>query len=277
MLEFFLFRIKVYPSIQSNMFFSPMSPSQILTKVIKSNPSAELIKSMTWHVGNVTSIDDRSLYFRVGRITKSTREIFRDGNFEELVFEEAPYTHVLMDTDLELCAIAKKFKLSLYTRGIASQFVRLLNNSDLGKEIGAYFERGEVSDPKDFLSHLRNSQVVSKFWVTFTRPNPFDANEDFIKPMGRLLHESKGERGKTEIEGGQLEAERLEDLARSAAATGDDAGAVMILKGRKDKQRKSLKSNPAIYTTDADIADITQKENMIKEIRNYYKRIRSEH
>lgn len=63
--------------------------------------------------------------------------------------------------------------------------------------------------------------------MTFSRPNAFDAN-DFVKPFQGLLAAAHGEKGKAELMGGALKSESLEELARSAAATGNDAGATMI-------------------------------------------------
>ena len=82
MLEFQMFRIKVYPSPQGFLFEPPKTPSEILKDVILSLPSAELRKGMIWHIGNLSPIKEGGLYFRIGRTTKSTLEIYENGNFE---------------------------------------------------------------------------------------------------------------------------------------------------------------------------------------------------
>lgn len=273
-LEFQLFRIQVYPPIQGQLFEPRKTPSEILKEVIYSLPSARLRRGMTWHVGNVTQLDEKALYFRLGRITQQTREVYHDGQFEEQAFEEAPYTHVLLDLELEVCAVARKIKLAVNTARIARQLARLLEKSTGNVKLQADFDIKEIYDPKDFLTHLRQARVISKFWVTFSRPNAFDVNKDFIKPMQKLLNESAGDEGKTELEGDNLNKDSLEELARSAASVGNDAGALLQPQEKRHRVRKSLKGNPATYVTEADIADEQQKKNMIQEIRDMYQRLR---
>jgi len=273
MLEFQMFRIKVYPSMQGFLFEHPKTPSEILKDVILSLPSAELRKGMIWHIGNLSPIKEGGLYFRIGRTTKSTLEIYENGNFEEQEFETAPYTHVVLDIQLEVCAIAKKAKLSPKTTGIANQFVRLLNESIRARQIKASFEINEINDPTDFITHLRQAFSVSKFWVTFSRPNAFDVNEDFIKPTQKLLKDSNGEKGKTQLEGDNLNPEGLEDIARSAASTGNDAAAWLQTSDTSQKVRKRLKGNPIIVRQE-DVADPEHKMKMLHLIRENYKSVR---
>ena len=112
MINFHLFRIMVYPSKQIDMFEKEKTPSQILRETIQSFPSVELRKGKIWHIGNVTPIDDIGIYFRVGRTSKYKIEVYQDGNFIDEEFDAAPYTHTLLDIELEICAIAEKPKLS---------------------------------------------------------------------------------------------------------------------------------------------------------------------
>jgi len=273
MLEFQLFRIKVYPSNQISFLEPPKTPSEILQDVIFSVPSAELRKGMIWHIGNVSIIEEGGLYFRIGRTTKSTLEIYEDGNFDEQEFDTAPYTHVILDTRIEVCAIAKKPKLSPKTMGIANQFVRLLNESKRTQQIEASFDIDEINDPTDFIDHLRQAFSVSKFWVTFSRPNAFDVNEDFVKPTQKLLVDSNGEKGKTEVEGDNLNTESLEDIARSAASTGNDATAWLQPSETSQKIIKRLKGNPIIVRQE-DVADPEHKMMILRHIRENYKRVR---
>jgi len=273
MLEFQLFRMKVYPSKQLSLIEPPKTPPEILKDVILSLPSAELRKDMIWHIGNVSTLEEGGLYFRIGRTTKSTLEIYKDGNFDEQEFETAPYTHVILDIWLEVCAIARKPKLSPKTTGIANQFVRLLNESKRTRQIEASFDIDEINDPTDFIDHLRQAFSVSKFWVTFSRPNAFDVNEDFVKPTRKLLEDSNGEKGKTELEGDNLNTESLEDIARSAASTGDDASAWLQTSETSQKARKRLKGNPIIVMQE-DVSDPAHRMKILHLIREKYKRVR---
>jgi hypothetical protein len=273
MLEFQLFRIKAYPPIQTQLFTKPKSPPEILQETIRSHPSVELRKGMIWHIGNILNIDKDGLYFRVGRTTKSMIAVYQNGNFADEEFETAPYTHVILDVPLEICGIANNSKLSPKTRGIANRFIRLLNESDYARNLKAKFEIGEINDPEDFVTHLLRAYSISKFWITFSRPNIFDANEDFVKPMGKVLKELDGEKGKTELDGPKLKPSGLEELARSAASTGNDASALLIEEETGRKVKKRLKGNP-ITLSQEDVADKKQRKNLLQRIRDLYRKIR---
>jgi hypothetical protein len=126
MLDFQLFRLKIYPSRQLLLFEKEKIRLEILKETIYSLPSLELRKGTVWHIGNVTELDKTGLYFRIGRTSTSTIEIYKNGNFIDEQFETAPYTHLVLDINLEICAIAKKPRLSPKISGIANQFVKII-------------------------------------------------------------------------------------------------------------------------------------------------------
>jgi len=272
MLDFQLFRIKVYPSKQ--MFLEgSKKPSEILLETIKSLPSVELRRGMISHLGNVCEIDEAGLYFRVGRTTKAKREIYQEGNFIDAEFEEAPYTHVVLDVPTEVCAIAKKTKLSPSPKGIANQLIGLFAGSETAQYYNAKFEIDWLKDPKDLITHLQQAYAISRFSITFSRPNPFDAEEDIIKPFNEFIKEAQAEKGKAQVEGENLKPQPLEGLARSAAATGNDAAARL----RLDKEQKAttirLRENPVFIQHD-DVSGDEQKRSLLKKIKDRYEQLR---
>ena len=279
MLEFQLFRIKVFPQYRDLFAQNATSPEptrlEILRETITSLPHAEFQEGVTWHLGNVSAIDDTGLYFRLGRTSTSTLEIFNEdeGTFVDQEFETAPYTHAVVDVDLGVCAIAKKTRLSPTTTGIARQFERLLNRSRRAIELLATFKIDDVKDPNDFISQLRHAHSISKFWVTFTKPNPFDADRDFVQPAQRMLNAFNGDKGKTEVKGKTLDAEKLEAVARSAAATGDNAGASLKPSERATLVKKQLKGS-AVNVSQEDVAEEEEKLGLIRLVRDCYRRIR---
>ena len=115
-------------------------------------------------------------------------------------------------------------------------------------------------------------------WIAFSRPNPQDADEYYIKPWQNLLQETDGDKGTARISGNGLNPAPLEELARSSAATGNGAGARVILReGEKPVPRK-LGSNPAQVQVDeeeggpVEFKDLLR--NVLSKIRTYYQRIR---
>jgi hypothetical protein len=273
MIEFQLFRVKVFLAEQMNLLEPERSRSDILREVIESLPEAQLRRGVLWHLGNVEAIGSDSLYFRVGRTTTSTLEVFEDGKFADQMFETAPYTHVLIHLPTEVCVIAKKPQLSYRTHGVANQLARLFEHADTAIKLETQFEIGEITDPEDFISHLKNAFSISKFAVWFSQPNPFDVNEDFIRPAQRLVRASNGQQGKTELKGQQLNASVLEDISRSAAATGDDAVAWLKPTQAKRRVKKRLKGNPVILTQEH-VDDAESKASLLQRMLDLYRRVR---
>ena len=273
MYEFQLFRIKVFPPAQIDAFGQEISKTNILIQAMKSLPSAELRKGMIWHVGNVIRIDGDCLYFRVGRTTKSTIEVYQDGSFADQEFETAPYTHAVIDANLEVCAIAKKTRLSPKTTGVAQQFMHLLNSAVEVQHLRASFEVDEILDPEDFIAHLQKAYAIFSFWLTFSKPNPFDVDDDFVKPAQKLLKESNGNKGKLELKGDTLRHETLEKLARSAGSTGDDAGAWLKSNRRGRKVKKHLKGNPVMIQHE-DVGSEEERRSLLSIVRERYQRLR---
>ena len=83
----------------------------------------------------------------------------------------------------------------------------------------------EIANPDDFLRRLRRVDAVTSFAVAFRLPNAFDSEKDFLEPRKRLAEAARAKKGKIEISGGSLDKDVVEQVARSAAATGDDAHA----------------------------------------------------
>jgi hypothetical protein len=274
MLDFYLFRIRVFFGTQMELFREkdPERP-QLIRSIVESAPFFELKKNISWHIANVEKIGDSDLYFRIGRISKSNIERFVSGKFIDEQFETAPYTHVLIDPALGVCAIAKKTKLSNQPTGIARQLARILNSSAIAEEVSATLEVDELKDPENFISHLENAVMISKFVFTFKGPNPFDA-DDFVKPAQNYAKAAKAKKGRNEIEGDSLDSDTLIRVTRSSASTGDEAIAWLKFENKGRKIKKSLKGNPVVIKHD-DIQNIGDLSTVLSLSRVQYNRVRN--
>ena len=189
-------------------------------------------------------------YFAIGKTTKSIKEKFDEntGNFVEEEDENSPYTHVVFDSKIGLLAIAKKIKLSPTINGIANKTKQILQNSEITFHQGIVINLDPISNPKDFISAIESAYSIHNFTVSFTRPNPFDADEFFQKPMEKYLQAANGDQGKTTIKGQDLNSETLIRMTKSVAATGNDASAYLKPSQKGGIIRKALKSNPAHFS-----------------------------
>jgi len=276
MLEFQLFRIKVYFPLQFSLFEGQQrSISEAIKGAISSKPQKEIWRrGQSWHIGNILPIDETSLYFRFGKKTKSILEVYQNGAFKDEEFETAPYTHVIVDSKLELCGIAKKTKLSQKTSTIAKQLERFLNASEYALYKKIQFNIVEINDPEPLIGYIKNEKYnIIKFSMTFSKPNPWDVNEDFIKPLERLLSAAQGEKGKTELEGENLNPNVLEELTRSIASTGNEV--VVNLKDELGvRVRRKLTGNPVIIRYREDLVGKKQLKYLLKRMKDTYNKIR---
>lgn len=277
-MQFQLFRVRVVRSSQGSLFpaGSAFNPSLLLADAIRQKPSTERRTGYTWHIGNVATVDANGLYFRIGRTTKATTSSYDEEqrDFVDIDTTDAPYTHVLCDAALEVCAIARNYDLAPDSESISKQLQRLLNLSRTGS-FDYEFEISVISDPSSFLADLRSAHAIKRFMVTFTRPNAWDVNEVFTKPLERFSEETGASKGKVEIKGKALDPIALEDVARSAAAKGDDAEAtIQKSKNAKPKKRK-LKGNPVTIKEDGDVKDDEQRKAVLSDVREAYGEVRT--
>jgi hypothetical protein len=225
--SFQLFRLKVFMPGQTSFLQADESPSELIRRIVGEKPSAPLRGRMVWHIGNVIELDADAAYCRFGKMTRDALPVLdpETGDFIERDFATAPYTHIVLDFPNEVCGIAAHNQLAPETHTIARQFAKVMQNSNAARAAAADVSIDEVRDPDDFIEHLRSAFAIKKFSLSLTRPNPFDANEQFQKPFERFVKAAHGETGRTEVKGASLDSEVLQDLARAAGATGNYASA----------------------------------------------------
>ncbi len=273
-MELYLARVKVFLSSQNDIF-ARGTPSDILRAAINERPTSYRVGPSSWHIGNVEEIDVDGLYFALGRTARSSQPILdqTSGNFIEAPFDRAPYTHVFVDTKLELVAIAQKYELAPSPDRLCHALAKVLQSSDTGRAGYASFACELLSNPDRFLSALQSAYAIRSFTVTFTRPNPFDVNRDFQAPMERLVDEAEGERGSTTISGAGLKPEPLEDLTRSAAATGENAKARLVEEEGNRPVVRSLRGNAVSISVEG-VETASDRRSIISRLRGLYQRIR---
>lgn len=273
MVDFFLYRIKLAFPAQRSLFEEDLTREQIFLRVLREKPSFELRPGNYWHIGNISFLDDTGGYFAVGRTTKSILEKYdlTSGNFLEEMLETSPYTHVFFDCHIGFLAIATKYKLSPTVSGIARKIKKLFENSEVIASSGVIVAVDPISDPSDFIVFLRSAFNIRRFEVTFSRSNPFDADEFFQKPMEKYLDASNGQEGRTAIVGEDLDSETLVQVTKSVAATGNDAKATLRPYRDARYSTKRLRSNPAHFKYEGEELD---KREALTASRDAYANIR---
>lgn len=274
-IEYSLFRVKFIRPRQASFLHTDLTPQAVLLACIDEKPSAELRKGFNWHIGNVQMFEDTQGYFAFGRTTTSTIEKFNSlsGNFVEEELETSPYTHCVFDASIGLIGISKKTNLSQTTKGIATQLEKLLSLTAVVKENAITVEVRPIPDPEGFLKALSEAFRIFSFTATFRGPNPFDADEYFQRPMAVYLSSANGYKGKTTINGDDLNREVLQEVTRSTAATGNEASAKVQKSKREKAMTINLKGDPLKKKYDDDLHN---PQAVLIDLAKLYKRVRSD-
>lgn len=274
MSSLYLFRLAAVETEQRGLFESQVPRSKFLRELIMSKPSSEIREGYVWHVGNVQVIDDEGISFAAGRTTKTSKEQYDEetGNFLEVEEEESPFTYAIYDSYYSVLGLAAKSRLSPTVKGIARSLERLLNSQSSVRDNAIRIEVREIWDPEGFLQQIHEAYAVVGFTVEFGRPNPFDVESDFHKPTQRYLAATGGSKGKTTVQGDDLDRERIDEVTRSVASTGNEA---------KARLRKAAGQRPVTRHMRGDPANIPREEveseepaSILRRIREAYMRVR---
>ncbi len=278
MTPFYLYRLKIIRPEQSSIFDDTKTLNrQIIYDAFYERPHYEVRKGHTWRIGNLEEIDKNSLLFALGRERPAILERFdeKEGNFREEALEEAPYTYGIIDLELQVCALAHRDKIAQKVSSIANNLVHLLNLTTIAVHRGISFIADGISDPSEFIEYIERAYSVQQFEMGFGLPNPFDVEKDFHKPMQNYLRSATGEKGKTVISGSSLNGHVIGALAKSAAATGNDASARLVLEKGAKPIFKRLSGNPAIVRIE-DLDTLDRKKELINSVRAAYRNVRGE-
>ncbi|MFN0149673.1 MAG: hypothetical protein ACKVU1_03050 [bacterium] len=277
MTTFHLFRIKVLKRSQRPLFEPEQSTSEILREAISQKPSAELRKNHTWHIGNNTELDENGIYFAIGRTTTATvpRYDKKEGNFTEAASDTAPFTHVLADFQLQVAGIAAKSLVAPTVPDIARKLEKVLNSAPAASTHEVDFEICPITDPETFIEILRSAYAIEKFSFTVSRPNPFDANKEIMRPLASFLSAASATRGRASISGTSLNADSLEDVARSAAVAGEDAEARVRVSAHETPVVKRLRGN-AVALTEEEPDSKEKRLGLLARIRATFSKLRQE-
>lgn len=228
-------------------------PGDIILSAIEEKPSQEIGKGQTWCIGNIQKFHKKRerVLFAIGKVTKATRESYDEekGDFIEEEGPDTHHTHVAVDLNLQVCAIAQKTKIASDTRTTANKLSNLLNTSQKAKISGIVFNLDKILDPEEFLSLIKSADSVTAFEMTLGRPNPADTDELIQKPGERYVNAINGKQVKilvTSEKGETLKIEVIEDCTRAATSRGSKVRALVKLKDDEKPGYRGLEGNPII-------------------------------
>ena len=269
---FYLYNTRVFDDFPLLRSARGIDRPDLLRQAIREQPEHTSSKARTWRIADMASIDDTGLYFRIGRDKHSSTQVYFDGGFREETLTTNPWTHVVIDLRTGTTGIAREPTLANTTDVVAAQLEKLLNSTTITRAQGVQIDINAITDPRSFLEYLAKAERITAFGVTVKRPNTIDANKDVIKPLERFIRNIHAKKGRLGATGNSLSATEIQDVVRSAAASGDEADAT-IIDGDGAKIRRRLGDNPATFTI-AEAITQDQYGPLIRRMRQYRESIR---
>lgn len=278
-LLFTLFRVQVFVPEQLPLFIELREPVEFLKAALLEKPTVDHPRG-SWHIGNVAEIPPTGLYFAIGKqLPRQMGALDEAGDFHTLNALVAPNTHVLLDLHYQVLGIAKNSELAPASKTVARKLQNLLQTADVIKQAGAKVDISTIEDPAEFVELLEKVAAVTKFQVSFSLPNVWDAEEDFQRPFQKTSREAGASNSSATFRGDDLERGTLVRLTRAAAAVGKRTKAWV----RRTKASKPVpitpKENPAIHASEPPPVEASQSVRWASEtllgIRRLYEEIRS--
>lgn len=267
-----LYRIRIL----EGLFGLKKSRSSIIRDAIYERVFVENY-GFVWTIGNITFIDEDGLYFRIGRRSGVSLGEYdaHSGRFSDSLTENWPSTHVFCDTRLGVIAIARNNKLTDVSFTVARRIQNALARSKAAQDPPVTILVDPINSSDDFMEMLRKSYSIKVFSFEFTPPNPFDAEELIQKPLENYVKEARGQRGKVEIEGANLNHETVEDTARSAITSGNEVRALIQIERRQRAVLISSKQYPEIIReVFIDTENLANNLEALRRIRSRYEELR---
>jgi hypothetical protein len=270
--ELHLYRVKFIKPAQAKLFNPNTSPRDFFEEALKVRPSAGVRQNHVWHIGNVEYFDNDGGRFAIGRTTKTTIEKYDDqtGDFVEQMDDSGPYTYVYFDASLGLLGIAKKSKVAPKVASIARKLQLLFGKTELAWHSGIEVRVNIIPDPDDFLKKIHSAYSIKRFRAEFTGPNPVDADALFQKPLSFYCQELNAKSGEVTVSGDDLNDEAIAAVAKSTAATGNHASALIQPSRGSRLVSVAFKGNAIKVLVDAE----EHKDLVLQAVRGQYSGVR---
>jgi len=273
---FQLFKMRLVQRRDGTLFDREFDRVSILSRAIESLPTLQVRKGYLWRLGSVRKIGKSDYYFAIGRTHSQTVGQFNEetGEFIEQELQESPFTHVVLDANLQLFAISANYSLESTIRGLADRLGPLLERAQNVGEFGYLtIETDPVKDPVEFLAYINDAYRIMELTTTFSRPNAWDYSEHFHKPLSSTLDFVDGEEGQAKLKGKSLNKKNLEEVVRSGAANGDEISAKLVANEGEKSTRKRLGENHITFEEE-DPKDDEARMRLLSVIRRLYENVR---
>lgn len=221
MLDFEVYRISVIPQLQKGII--QLTHSELITKVLYHENENMPRRGSFWAIGDVVKVDTNGYYFHFGKTTKKKIGQYVNRSFSDIPSDIADYTHVLIDVEMEIVAIAKKNELAPTIEAIAKKLVHYFEFVCKNQSYLYDIRISPIRTFNDFYQILHTSYAIRKFEFTFTKPNPPDQT-----PWMKLFEDFSGKANSNQGKVGltsdsDLDRKLVEEVARSVNVSNNTA------------------------------------------------------
>ena len=274
MATFHLYRIRSIP-MRSHIEPDDHVAGEVLLTTVLQEPDEHLTRGGRWRIGNIARLNEYVILFAFGRISRTSRIIYEEEvrNFVEEKSDEAPYTFVLLDTEYQLCAIARNAAVAQNTDSIARSLQNLINFTIDPNQAYLEFRIDVVNNPVQFLDLIRSAYRIRKVDVTLRPPNPFDVDDQFHKPMELVLREANASGGKISLNGEKLDPKFVETITKSATAGGDRVTARIQSEQGQEATTVRTVGNPVTFNAQSPVG-VRGTNSLVTTMRDIYRRVR---
>lgn len=238
---FELYRVRIFENAQTRMFADTRDRPELLKAAVENAGQVNKRRRIKWLLGKPHYLKDGWAMVRIGVAKPEEQPKWTGEDFTDEPEETYPYTLAFINLNLSFVAIGRNAKVAPETSRIALRFSELLENSKVFEEANKYISVERIPDPNDLIFYIKKSLRIEYFWVNIPKPNPIDINKDIMQPASKVVLETKSERGRLELKGPAPNDPLLEELVRSAASSGENAGGKFLMPREKRARSKQLK------------------------------------
>ncbi|WP_438010071.1 hypothetical protein WME89_16280 [Sorangium sp. So ce321] len=275
--NFYLYRITVHPSTQLDLFnFRETSDrTELLRRTIEAQPDAAANDDTRWFLTKPSVVDSNGYHLRLGRRVRVVLTAMDTaGQFHDREDSTVLNTHVFIDVQFQVSAIAFKSQLSPTVKGLGNSLATALNRSETAGKLKVEFEVAPMKEPGSFLRKIRSAYRVTNLSVTTRRPNPWDAS-NFYRSVAESLEDMGGREAEIKWKGEMTPNSVMEEAVSEAAALGRDATAFLRESPESKKVTRHTLADEHISLGQRIDNTIENGKKLLNVARLFYKDIRS--
>lgn len=267
--NFQLYRIQLF-DVEPDMYDPAPSQPEVLRQLFPKRLE-RATRERQYFTAEHQIIDNDGVLFEFGRSSSMKRSDYDGKKFIEVEHPDYPHVLVFADYELQILAVEIKSRFASTIESTIKLLKKIISSDEIVRRYKFEVDIQPLRDPEEFIKHLEKASAVSKFFFSVGKPNVYNPELKFLRPIKRMNIEANSVSAKAELSGLNMKRDILVSLSRVAASTGNDAGAWLKIQGKKRFVRKSIGKNHAQLLVKDDVKkSATEILNDIRRLANKY-------